>query len=171
MQSQEFVTWILDNDQIHSLLLSYRDGLNTASVKQCVSLYASNGICMPQHQSASTGTQALTTCYEGFFAMLKFNVQFDIKEVHVLTSEWAFARTTSQGTTTFVQSGVESREANQELFVLRKEGGVWKIASVLQVRSLTNVPTPTLRKTPLMQMLIVSHANVYIKPTSRDVLE
>lgn len=117
-----------DSDSIKKTLLAYRDGLNTASVKDCIALYASDGICMPQHQPASVGTKDLTTCYEGFFSLLKFDVQFHIIEVHVFTDTWAFARTTSQGTTTLVESGKQQHEANQELFVMQKENGEWKIA-------------------------------------------
>lgn len=85
---------------------------------------------MPQHAPASTGHTELTTCYKRFFGMLKFDVEFDIKEVNVLSEKWAFARTTSAGTTTLVGGGKQNREANQELFVLEREddGVDWKIA-------------------------------------------
>ena len=83
---------------------------------------------MPQHQPSSTGTSALNNTYNGFFQMLKFNVKFDIKEVHVFTPEWGFARTESQGTTTLVANGKDNHEANQELFVMKKVSGDWKIA-------------------------------------------
>ena len=86
------------------------------------------GICMPQHAPASIGTAALTDCYKGFFSMLKFNVEFEILEAHALTPELGFARTTSQGTTTLVQGGQVNQEKNQELFVMRKERGEWRIA-------------------------------------------
>jgi ketosteroid isomerase-like protein len=107
-------------------LLAYGDGLNTASVSQCVSQYAHDGICMPQHQPSSQGTEALTRTYEGFFNLLKFDVKFDIKEVNVVNDEWAFARTTSAGTT--IMGGQEQHEANQELFVMKHVGSEWKIA-------------------------------------------
>lgn len=115
-----------DTQAITSTLLAYGDGLNTASVSKCVGQYAPDGVCMPQHQPASQGTEALTKTYEGFFQMLKFNVKFDIKEVEIVASEWAFARTTSAGTT--VMGGKEQNEANQELFVMKKIAGSWKIA-------------------------------------------
>lgn len=115
-----------DEQAIKNTLFAYGDGLNTASVAKCVSQYAADGICMPQHQPSSQGTDALTKTYEGFFKMIKFNVKFDIKEVNVVTPEWAFARTTSAGTT--VIGGQEGHEANQELFVMKKTGGEWKIA-------------------------------------------
>ncbi|KAI9717826.1 MAG: hypothetical protein M1828_007065 [Chrysothrix sp. TS-e1954] len=117
-----------DEQSIKATLLAYRDGLNTASVENCIGLYSSQGMCMPQHAPASTGRSELTTCYQNFFNMLKFDVEFDIKEVHVFTDTWAFARTTSAGTTTLVQNGQKNHEANQELFVMEKEQGKWKIA-------------------------------------------
>jgi hypothetical protein len=46
-----------------------------------------------------------------------------------LTSEWAFARTTSTGTIRINAIGGTIPEANQELFLFRKvSDGTWKIA-------------------------------------------
>jgi hypothetical protein len=55
-------------------------------------------------------------------------VNFDIKDIVVTSNEYAFARTSSAGTQKVVQIGETSQEANQELFVLQKVGGEWKIA-------------------------------------------
>ena len=45
-----------------------------------------------------------------------------------MAPEWAFARTSSAGTTKIHATGGGGPEANQELFVLKKVDGVWKIA-------------------------------------------
>lgn len=117
-----------DKSEIEQVLLTYEDGLNKASVEQCVGQYAKDGVCMPPNQNASTGTAALNKTYQGFFSMLKFNVKFNIVEAHAITSDWGFARTTSAGTTTLIKAGKDSHEANHELFVMKKEEGSWKIA-------------------------------------------
>lgn len=118
-----------EESNIKEVLLRYGDGLNKASVEQCVGLYASDGVCMPQHQPSSQGTEALKKTYTGFFNMLQFKVEFNIIEVNIVTPEWAFARTESHGTTTLVQgNGQKNNESNQELFVMQKVDNNWKIA-------------------------------------------
>ena len=117
-----------DAEAIRSVLLAYNEGLNTQSTSACVELYTSDGIVMPQHIPASTGTEALKKAYDGFFAMLEFSVKFTITEITVASSEWAFARTTSAGTTKVRATGSPNHEQNQELFVMQKVKGEWKIA-------------------------------------------
>ncbi|KAF9777208.1 hypothetical protein IL306_004513 [Fusarium sp. DS 682] len=65
---------------------------------------------MPPHFSASAGTQALTETYTRIF------------------NKWAFARTTAKGTKTMLQTQTSESHSNQELFILKKEEGSWKIA-------------------------------------------
>ncbi|KAK5013224.1 hypothetical protein LTR39_003751, partial [Cryomyces antarcticus] len=59
---------------------------------------------------------------------MTFKVKFNIVEVKPFDSDWAFARTTSAGTTASHETGKQSSEGNQELFVMQKVEGKWKIA-------------------------------------------
>lgn len=61
------------------------------------------------------------------FSKIHLHVKFDIIENMPLTDEWAMARTASSGHTTILAGG-ESQEANQELFMMKKVEGHWKIA-------------------------------------------
>jgi len=56
------------------------------------------------------------------------HVKFNIAEVVQMAPDWAFVRTNSAGTMKINATGATSDEANQELFILRKESGEWKIA-------------------------------------------
>jgi ketosteroid isomerase-like protein len=55
-------------------------------------------------------------------------VKFNVAEIVEMAPGWVFARTNSAGTTTDHATGAKSAEANQELFIFRKEAGEWKIA-------------------------------------------
>lgn len=116
-----------DVEAISAVLHSYQDALNNASVDSAVSLYTSDGICMPQHAPSFIGIDNVRKAYESFFAIIKFDVKFSIREVVPVAPDWAFARTNSEGTTDVKGRGV-GHEANQELFVFQKVGGEWKIA-------------------------------------------
>ena len=63
------------------------------------------------------------------FDELKFHVKFTIAELVVVAPTWAFVRTNSAGTTDHHSTGKTTAEANQELFIFKKEGdGKWRIA-------------------------------------------
>ena len=81
---------------------------------------------MPQNMPSFAGTSEIKKAYDTFFANIKFSVQFKVVEVNVVAAEWAFASTTSAGTT--IIQGQENKESNHELFVMQKVKGTWKIA-------------------------------------------
>ncbi|TVY54278.1 hypothetical protein LCER1_G002810 [Lachnellula cervina] len=106
---------------ITAVLKQYQDALNASSTPDVMKLYAADGAFMAQHFPTAMGTEAV------HFDAITLSVVFNIIEVVPLTDEWAFARTASAGTTK-VKAGGGGSEANQELFVMRKVYGVWKIA-------------------------------------------
>lgn len=64
------------------------------------------------------------------FKAIKRTVKFNVAEIVEMSSEWVFARTNSASTTFIHATGATSAEANQELFIFRKDrGGKFKIAS------------------------------------------
>jgi hypothetical protein len=63
------------------------------------------------------------------FKAIKLTVKFNVAEIVEMNPEWVFARTNSAGTTLNHTTGATSAEANQELFIFRKdEDGKLKIA-------------------------------------------
>jgi ketosteroid isomerase-like protein len=67
--------------------------------------------------------------YDAVFRELKFDVKFSIAELVMMAPNWAYVRTNSAGTTGHASTGKTTAEANQELFIFRKNGdGEWRIA-------------------------------------------
>jgi len=91
-------------------------------------LYTPDGVFMAQHFPTAVGQAAVEEAYKKTFAAIKLTVKFEIIEIEIVGDGWAFARTASQGSVKMVVGGGGSEEANQELFVLQKLGGEWKIA-------------------------------------------
>ena len=116
-----------DMDEISVVLNSYQDALNASSTDQAVKLYAPDGVLMAQHSPSAVGTDEVRKAYEEAFASSTLHVKFTIVEIVPTAPNWAFARTSSAGTVT-VKAGGGGLEANQELFILQKLGGGWKIA-------------------------------------------
>ncbi len=118
----------LDKVQIEAVLKTYERVLNASDVDGVVELYTQDGVFMAQHSPSAVGIHQVEAAYTGAFQAINLNVEFDIIEVEVIADDWAFARTNSSGTTTINATGDKIPEGNQELFVLQKIDGDWKIA-------------------------------------------
>lgn len=110
------------------LLLDYERALNTSDTDAVMRLYAPDGVFMPQHSKSSVGADSVRKAYDAVFGSIRLSVKFEIAEIRIVAPDWTFARTNSAGTVTMLATGVSSGEANQELFVLQKIDGDWKIA-------------------------------------------
>lgn len=115
-------------EAITKVLHAYGAALKSRNVEEAVALYTLDGVIMPPHFTAATGTSALRESYTRIFGTIQLIIEFDIAEVVVMSSEWAFARTTAEGTKTMLATQETEPHANQELFIMKKEDGSWKIA-------------------------------------------
>ncbi len=117
-----------DKARIEAVLEGYERVLNASDVDGILELYTEDGVSMAPNNPSAVGIQQVEAAYTGAFQAIDLNVEFDIVEIEVISDGWAFARTNSAGTTTINATGDEVAEGNQELFVLRKVDGDWKIA-------------------------------------------
>lgn len=109
-------------------LRRYEIALNASDTEAVMKLYAEDGVFMPQHFPSAVGAAQVRAAYDGVFATIRLSVAFDIVEVVPVAEDWAFARTNSAGTVTVLATGESGPEANQELFVMQRDEGAWKIA-------------------------------------------
>ena len=115
-----------EKQEIKNLLFTYRDALNASDVSKVLPLYTEDGIFMPSGAPTSIGTEQVKGAYEFVFSNIKLSIEFHIDEITV-NGDYAFARTTSKGSTLIHATGETVPEENRELFVLQKENGSWKI--------------------------------------------
>ena len=118
----------LDEAQIEAVLKGYERVLNASDVEGVLKLYTEDGVFMAQHNPSAVGIQQIEAAYTAVFQAIDLNIEFDIIEIEVIADDWAFARTNSAGTTTILATGDKVAERDQELFVLQKIDGDWKIA-------------------------------------------
>ncbi len=117
-----------DQENIHAVLKAYEQVLNASDVDGVLKLYTENGVFMSPNNPSAVGIDQVEAAYTGAFQAIDLNVEFDIVEVEVISDDFAFARTNSTGTVTINATGDKFPEGNQELFVLQKIDGDWKIA-------------------------------------------
>ena len=117
-----------DRAEIQAVLKSYEQSLNASDVNGVVKLYTDDAVLMAPGNPSAVGIQAVQATYTGIFQAIRLNITFQIAELQVLSPDWAFLRTNSSGQITILANGVVIPEGNQELFLLRKSHGQWKIA-------------------------------------------
>ena len=115
-----------EKNEIKKLLFTYRDALNASDVNKVLPLYTEDGIFMPSGAPTSVGTEQVKGAYEFVFSNIELSIEFYIDEISI-NGDYAFARTTSKGSTLIHATGATVPEENRELFVLQKENGQWKI--------------------------------------------
>lgn len=111
---------------VESQIKAYEKALNSNDIESILNLYGQAPVFMPQHAPALVGREAVRAGYDQVFETIKLNVEFTIHEVEVF-GDTAWARTSSAGRTRILAAGVEVEEGNNELFVFKRENGIWKI--------------------------------------------
>ncbi len=71
---------------------------------------------MPSNAPSAIGQEQIKGSYEFVFKTSQLNIEFFIVEI-VVNGDYAFARTTSKGTTLIHANGQTVAEENRELFV------------------------------------------------------
>jgi uncharacterized protein (TIGR02246 family) len=127
MTSSEMVA--KDEASIKEVMAAYNSALNGGKTSAVLPLYTDDGVFMPPYSQSAVGKDAVRKAYDAVFHELKFHVKFTVAELVVMAPMWAYVRTNSAGTTDHHSTGKTTAEANQELFIFRKESdGNWRIA-------------------------------------------
>jgi uncharacterized protein (TIGR02246 family) len=127
ISTQNMMEQTTEKTAIEKVLFSYRDALNTSDVNKVLPLYTNDGVFMPSNAPSAIGQEQVKAAYEFVFSQIQLNIEFYIDEI-VVNGDYAFARTTSKGTTLIHANKQTVAEENRELFVLQKTNGQWKIA-------------------------------------------
>jgi len=116
-----------DEAKIRELIFAYQIALNNEEIEKIPTLYSKQAIFMPPEIPAINGVEEIVLTYEYLFSQFDFELDFDIKEV-VISENFAYVLSNSEGTITLENSETEEISKNQEIFILIKEGDNWKIS-------------------------------------------
>ena len=129
----------VDHKKIETVLATYEKALNASDADAVMTLYADDGVFMPQHSLPNVGKKAVRVAYDNVFKAIKLDIDFTVDEIVQISPTWAFARTRSSGFVTINETSKKGPEANQELFLFNKQDDSdWKIARY--IFSTTNPP-------------------------------
>ena len=112
---------------IETVLITYKEALNASDAEKAASLYTKDGIFMPLGAPSAIGSEKIKGAYEFVFSNIQLNIEFYIEEIAV-ENKFAFAVTSSKGSTLIHATKETIAEENRELFIFENDKGVWKIA-------------------------------------------
>ncbi len=113
--------------EIEAVLMAYKEALNASDAEKATSLYTKDGIFMPLGAQSAIGLEKIKGAYEFVFSNIQLDIEFYIEEITV-ENKFAFAVTSSKGSTLINATKETIPEENRELFIFENENGVWKIA-------------------------------------------
>jgi uncharacterized protein (TIGR02246 family) len=118
-----------EHEAIKNTMSSYEAALNASSTEAAMTLYTEDAVFMVPNNQSAVGKDAVRQAYDAVFKTITLEVKFTIAELLMMAPQWAFVRTNSAGIQTINATGATSAEANQELFILKREDdGKWRIA-------------------------------------------
>lgn len=113
-------------EEIKGVIKKYGVAANASDLEAVLELYSSNPVFIPQNVRALVGRDAVRAGYAKLFHNLKLDIRFDIHEVEQ-SGDLAWVRTSSQGIQRLLSTKADLPEGNNEIFILIRENGVWKI--------------------------------------------
>ena len=113
---------------IKDVVLQYGAALNADNAADVMKVYDEDAVVAAPGQPVNSGTANVSKFYEGLFANVDVTLAFTIEQVTV-DGNFAYLTSHSNGTLKFKDGSPDFNGVNRELFVLRKTGGVWKIAA------------------------------------------
>ena len=111
---------------IANVIKAYEKALNTCDTATVMGLYGTAPVFVPPNSKGMTGREAVKSAYEGLFKAIKLNLVFTIHEI-VEHGDTAYVRTSSEGEVEILANNAKVKDAYNELFIIRKEKGQWKI--------------------------------------------
>lgn len=112
--------------EIGGVIKAYEKALSASDTSAVMGLYGSVPVFVPPNSKGVAGRDAVKSAYEGLFKTIKPSLVFTIHEV-VALGDTAYVRTSSEGEVEVLANNAKVKDAYNELFIVRKEQGQWKI--------------------------------------------
>lgn len=130
--SEQELAKALENDKssIQEIIKEYENALERKDPTACASMYASNGVMMPDDSEPLSGEEILKW-YESWVSSINasgiedWSVDFKVQEIEV-HHDWAYARTENAGTSVKDDQTEDWKTKSVYLFV-RQGDGAWKV--------------------------------------------
>lgn len=106
---------------------TYRDALASSKADNVLAAFTTDAVVMGNELPTAIGADGLKDSYSATFDAVGLNLNFTIDQI-IVGENYGFVRSVSTGDATVNSSEQSATEQNRELFIVKKEGGSWKIA-------------------------------------------
>jgi len=115
-----------ESEKAKQVVVDYFSALNKSDVKKIISLYHKESVFLPNNAPASRGIEEIEKTYQAVLDTIKLNTTHIYH--HVLVSgDIAVVESKANGNLTVLKTNKILPANDNELFVLKKVNGVWKI--------------------------------------------
>lgn len=115
-----------DVKQISDLMTAYQNILNNANAANIKDVYTKDGTFIGQGFPTAIGQANIENLYSDFLSKLDFDIEFNIIEI-TLENDYGYIQTISRGTIVPKGQTAKNKEANREIFIVKKVNEQWKI--------------------------------------------
>ena len=117
-------------EDIKEVITTYFEKLKHADSESISLLYSEDGVMMPPIFPTVSGREEIKKFYKTALGKKRFNMSSEIVEI-IEDTNIAVVRTLSKGTSETIETKQTVNEDSKELFVLKKSGNEWKIATLI----------------------------------------
>ena len=124
------------------LMDRYAEALRTNDLEAIIALYDADGVFIRPGFPPVIGHTALRAAYKDVFDVLAVRVTFVIEEIEV-AGDMAWLRSTSAGTVKELKTGIETRDAYNQIVVFKQARGIWRIRNYIYAPADAATPART----------------------------
>lgn len=123
-----------ENAAVEKVVNQYFEALNASDVNKVVSYFSSDGVLLANAAPTATGTEQLRGTFQYVFDNFSYKLAVAIEKT-VVEGNLAYVSSTSKGSFVIKASDQTAEDDFRETFILKKQNGVWKIASYMYNKS------------------------------------
>lgn len=115
-----------ESEKAKQVVVNYFSALNEGNVEKIVSLYHANSVFLPNNAPASRGLEDIKKTYKSVLNTINLNTMHVYHHVSV-SGATAVVESKANGSLTILETGEKLPANDNELFILKKIKGEWKI--------------------------------------------
>lgn len=115
-----------DEQEAKKVVKTYFKALNESNAEKILALYHKDSVFLPDNAPAVRGIDEIRKKYRNLFGQIKLNTKHVYHHVSV-HGDVAIVESKADGTLTILETKTKLSANDNELFVLRKIDGKWKI--------------------------------------------
>lgn len=126
-----------DRQAVEKVLRAYETGINTGDTALIIAQFSDDAVWKPANVPVVVGRPAIGARYEHELGRISLAKTYRVHDLEV-ACDWAFIRTTSEGTVSLKETGETAPESHEDLFILKRQPDrSWKIARYIYNNNLS----------------------------------